>query len=76
MKNLPFACTKTQLINKLKPISESDVMKAIYKVIMKNRKYNITKAKNVRGLFKNEVKEVLVALGELEPNEHDLSNVA
>lgn len=76
MKNLPCACNKTQLYDALKPIGRDEIKEVMYKIIMKFRKCELIVAKNKKIIFKNEVIEIMKSFGELELNNHDLSNVA
>lgn len=66
MSKMPCACYKSKLLTELNTISRKDVLAAIYEVIQNNRNYTLEEAKNVKVLFKNEVKEVMINFGELE----------
>ena len=70
-QDMPKACHKEALYTYLNTISNRDIKEVLYPIILKNpaRKHTVktlNDAKNVKVLFKNEVKEVLIALGELE----------
>jgi hypothetical protein len=66
LKPLPNACNKQRLYDAFREISRREIAEEIYKVIMNNRKVDLHAAKCVHVLRKNEVKAVMIALGELE----------
>jgi len=68
-KEWPRACTKAELYRHLNALPRKTVFMEMIEAIMNNdKRRNITeeKAKKVRTLRKNEVKQVLINLGELE----------
>lgn len=60
------SCNKTSLLKQLNHLSRNTVINTTYEVIISNRKCDLDTAKRVKKLFKNEVKAVLIAVGELE----------
>ncbi len=67
MNKLPCACNKERIYTAFNVISRKDVRMAIYKAIMDNRKCTLEDAKRIQVVYKNEVRAVMIALGELEP---------
>lgn len=60
------AMSKGDLYKKLNGLSRDEVANEIYEVVMKNRLIDEQAAKKIHRLRKNEVREVLTNLGELD----------
>lgn len=68
--SFPKICYKSALLERFNKVSRKLLLELVYEAVQLNRKYTIKQAKNTKILFKNEVKHVMIQLGEYEPEEN------
>lgn len=66
MQQLPCIAKKKRLFKHFNAISERELRKLMNKIISKNRNVDLSEAKKVKILRKNEVKNLMIELGEIE----------
>lgn len=66
LDDMPRAASKKELFQLLRPISKKEAQEEAWEVICNNRNIPLQKAKKVRRLRKNEVRQLLINLGFLE----------
>lgn len=66
MKNLPCACYKRDVYEKLNDVSTEHVTEELNKIIASTRDIDLIDAKKKKKITKKECKAVLEAFGELE----------
>ena len=65
-EDLPCSCFKGELYDYLKPIPQRELTKTLLEIIVANRKIDITAARNVHVVRKNECRALLIFFGEID----------